>query len=720
MDPNLYGKTIGEELKMSVRDVGMSVPMGISAANVAGIYAKIRMGAGSIEIGFPGKFMGQRGAHTPGMYGEDQRQAIRELAKINEVNITTHASYNIMGLMGRDERGNFSVQNATQEVKEIQRAIDFAADVTGGGSVVVHTGEWVRPLTDMVIDDETGQRNLGWTPGYGRNLFRRRISEVVDANFIILDDRDSRVFENVTKDKDVAYPEWLRAKKSGWGIDQDGNRVWIRGPEYDEKGNLIYPGDYIDYEGRKIKDENIYDPVKGRVPVYDPETGRFKTRMIHFRDFEKEAREYNEWLKRNYKRLYGMEWYEDPQWYYKKVYPEEMYIRATLETNEGHARGWALQYAERVKDHMEIINRLKKAREFYEKLDKSLSEEEKWKILKTDTRFQRLTEGILPPETKDPLKMIDELMEEHRKSLEFARQASTAQEQQAEETHETKEHLVTPIKRFQKVTTELYAMAAIHAIRRTKDPSNPIVLTIENLFPEYFGSHPEELKWIVEKIRERVVEYLTEEKVPHGATFGKPKTKEEDAYGVNPYRIPGLTKEEARKLAEKHVKVTLDTGHLNIWRRYWVEDPNKTLEENDQEFKKWYLEQVEKLAKAGMIGNVHLTDNFGYQDDHLAPGQGTAPIKEVLEILRKYGYDKAITVEPGADASTDLSDFHGLMKAWRFLGTPVYGIGSRPAFPQTWTDIHYSYFGQPQPPYFVFGTYAPSPDWTLWSAVPLE
>jgi hypothetical protein len=132
------------------------------------------------------------------------------------------------------------------------------------------------------------------------------------------------------------------------------------------------------------------------------------------------------------------------------------------------------------------------------------------------------------------------------------------------------------------------------------------------------------------------------------------------------------------------------------------------------------LEQVEDLAKNKLIGNLHLTDNFGYQDDHLAPGQGNVPVREIVEILKKHGYDKAITVEPGADASTDVSDFHGLMKTWRHFGSPVYGVGMRIGAPQTWTDVQYSYFGQNKPPYYIFGSYAPSNDWTLWSAVPME
>ena len=149
--------------------------------------------------------------------------------------------------------------------------------------------------------------------------------------------------------------------------------------------------------------------------------------------------------------------------------------------------------------------------------------------------------------------------------------------------------------------------------------------------------------------------------------------------------------------------------------------PGKNPEENDAEFKKWYMDEFEDLAKNNMIGNVHLVDNLGQWDDHLAPGQGNAPITEVMGVLKKYGYDKAVTMEPGAAASTDLSDFHGLMKAWRHLGSPVSGAGfGAPRLPGTWGGVQYSYFGQTEAPQYIFGSYAPSNDWTLWSQVPLE
>ncbi len=232
---------------------------------------------------------------------------------------------------------------------------------------------------------------------------------------------------------------------------------------------------------------------------------------------------------------------------------------------------------------------------------------------------------------------------------------------------------------------------------RTHHLDKPVVITMENIFPESYGAHPDELKDLILNSRKRMAERLHEQR--------------------------GISREEATKLADNHIKATLDTGHLNTWRKYWQNDPKKSMTQNDADFKNWMLEKTEDLAKNKIIGNVHLTDNYGYQDDHLAPGQGTTPVKEMVKILKKHGYDKALTVEPGADASTDLSDFHGLMKTWRLFGSPVYGAHgpARSDMPKgNWADVQYSYFGQTKAPYYIFGPYSPSEDWTLFSQVPLE
>ncbi len=725
MDPDMYGHDAKEAPSISIKDIGMSVPLGISAQNVAGIYSKIRMGAGSLEIAFPTAGTGQRQAQTPGMYGEDQRQAIRELANINEVKLTTHAAYNIMGMMGRDPRDNFSLSNAYINLTEIQRAVDFAADTAGGGSVVVHTGEWERPMTDITLDDPTGNRNLSYDEN-GRLLFKRRIPEAHDANFVLLDDRTSQKMETVQKDRLVSVPKWRKAEKGHWGKYHENVHIsnpsdkWME--DYKGKKVWIEAGDYIDYEGKKII--NPYNPKFGRVPEFDESSNRFVVEYKDYWQFGDEAKEITNFNKKHWKEMTGKEWKADKMFYYNGVrHGDEAFLHATLETNEGHSRGWALQYSERTKTHLEAIEKLKKVRDYYEKLDKDMPEEEKWKIMKQDSTIMNYTHGLVPPESKDPLKMINDAISEQRVSLEFARQASASQQQQAEDTAETKKHIVTPTKRFKKQVARLYAEAGMRAFQKSKDPDNPVFLALENIFPERFGGHPEELKYIIDESRKWFVNLLTKKKVVYGAVTKDMGYKETSSETANVYYNPSINREKAEKIAEKHIKATFDTGHANMWRKFWQIQPGQTVEESDKAFKKWYVNEFDKLAKGGYIGNIHLTDNMGFQDDHLAPGQGNVPIKEVMAILKKNGYDKAITVEPGADASTDISDFHGLMKTWRYLGSPIYGVGGgggAPQMPQTWGGVHYSYFGQNQPPNYIFGAYAPSNDWTLWSQVPLE
>ena len=704
MDPESYGEKPPYGADLGIKDIGMSVPMGISAANVAGIYSKIRMGAGNIEIQFPGYRMGSRNAQTPEMLGEDQRQAIRELSMVNEVKFTTHASFQLMGMMGRDERGNFSLYNATQDMFELKRAIDFQADL-GGGSVVIHSGEFERPMTDMYLDDETGRINLARDPS-GRLMFKQAHTQEVDARFELLDDRTHAKIETVQKNRLVAHPDWRRAKEDYRGFDQDGNRVLIR------------KGDYIDYENRMIADP--YDPAKGRVPEFNEATKEFKISLKSFEDFKTEAEEYNKYLEKKYLREKGRK----PN-YYEKMYPEEAYVRATLDANEGIARGWSVYYGLNAEKQIKALNKLEEAKKYYEQLDKSIPPGEQWKILREDRELFNATGGFAAPETKHPLDLINKAIDENRRQLEYARTAASGQLQQADDTYETKQHIITPIKRLEQHGVRLYAEAGVHALRKTRDANNPVTVAIEHIFPERFGGHLEELKWIIKKSRERMVDLLTKPEIEYGSSMSpeeitQEKLKPGGMLQPNPY-YTGVSRDEAEKLAERHIKATLDTGHINLWRKYWQEDPRKTKEENDNAFNKWVLNQVESLAKEKMVGNVHLADNYGYHDDHLAPGQGNSPIREIMAIVKKYGYSKAITVEPGADASTDLSDFHGLMKTWKFFGSPIYGMGFRGSgVPQTWSDVQYSFFGQNKPPYYVFGGYAPSNDWTLWSAVPLE
>ena len=661
-----YNNESLNEAGLGIKDIGMSVPLGISASDVSGINAKIRSGAGSIEIQFAGAGRGQRQAQSPEMWGKEQREALEEMSRINEVKLTTHSTFQIGGLAGQDQQGNFNDEHRKFAVDEIKRAIEFAADTAKGGSVVVHGGEFTRPISEEP-----------WA--YHGHVFRSFEEEPEKAVIRVVDDRTGRAIQEVRKNQRIAVSVWNRAENDYEGIFQEGNFNELCGDK-----TIVKKGDYVDYEGNKIIDP--LDVEHGRMPAYDPATGRIKVELKGWDFFVKEAEEWNR-LDNEKRAKTGLA----PISEYEKVTPEERYLRATLETNEGYSRGWALQFSIGIKQNVENIKKIKKMLKYYEELESNIPDDEKWKIQKQigSLMGDPYARELIPPETKNPTEILKKALWDEERNLAYHQQSAESQEKQAMDSRETQNHIKSAGKYALGKSFTSYAEAAMYAMEETKKKNlndNPLMITVENIFPEQYGGHPEELKSLVNGSRERMAEMLKQR---------------------------GINENEAKKIAATHIKATLDTGHLNTWRKYY--------KGNDDEFRKWMLSEVEDLAKKKLIGNVHLSDNYGYQDDHLAPGQGNAPVKEIVQILKKHGYKGAFTVEPGADASTDLSDFHGLMKTWRYFGSPIYGIAAPTRFgSRSWGDVQYSYFGRTYPPYFIFGAYSPSNDWTLWSQVPME
>ena len=223
--------------------------------------------------------------------------------------------------------------------------------------------------------------------------------------------------------------------------------------------------------------------------------------------------------------------------------------------------------------------------------------------------------------------------------------------------------------------------------RTSKDLKNDLFIAPENIFPEMgYGSHPEELKKIVLASRERMTKDLQ----------GK-----------------GYNEQKAAELANQHIKATFDIGHANTWKKYFKKkDENETPEQHDKRFQKWVIDQTDDLQKAGVLGHVHITDNFGYFDEHKSPGQGNAPIGKFIDKLKEKGYKGQVTVESAEQGHQAMTEM------WRKVNSPVYRIGGAS---QSWTDVEGGYFGRTASPNFLFGPTAPDPQtWTLWSGVPLE
>ena len=669
------------DVGVGIGDIGDSLGLG-PVPNIQALGAKMRSGAKTAELNFMGAGKGSGQAHTPEYYGELQRQALREMQKANKMDFTTHATVGVMGLAGMDQQGNFSKQNKEMALNEIRRAIDFAADVARGGPVVVHTGEFQRPLVDAAWNDDKN--------------FQMYDGEDERATFKVVDDRTGGVIQEARKNRKVSRPVWNIAEEGFEYTDFDGDKKKASS-QYDSNGRLIY----LDYYGNRINDER-------RVPRFNSEEGKFEVQQMGWDDLQKEAKNMTLRAKEMWR-----DWksgkisdkdFEESNWTKFKdvkseseinVRPEEAYIIATLETNAATSRGYAYYYGGSFDEHLKNKEKLKNAYEFYEKLEAETDPKEKWRLKRiAGDRFG----DLIPADSKYPSEILKKMLREEERQIQHSQEASASQWAQAEEAMETIRHVRSAEDYALEEAYDSYAKAGLTAYEQSKrlekmgKMKNPVSVAMENLFPESYGSHPDELINLVEGSRKKMISYLQQR---------------------------GMNQEQAKKEAHEHINATFDTGHMNMWRKYWQGDPKKSIEENDTDFNNWMLKKVERMAEKGVVKHIHLVDNYGYQDDHLAPGQGNTPIKDIVKIFKKHGFKGKMIVEPGADYSTDVSGFHSVMKTWKLFGSSIYGAAG--AAPRSqWGQVQYGFFGQNQPPYFTFGGYSPSEDWTLWSGVPLE
>lgn len=669
------------DVGVGIGDIGASFGLG-PIPNIPTIGARLRGGTKVAELTFMGAGKGSGQGHTPEMYGEMQRQALREMQKANDVHFTTHATVGVYGMAGMDQQGNFSRHQKGMAVDEIKRAIDFAADVANGGSVVVHTGEFHRPIAEAEWNKD--------------KRFRMFEKEEETTAFKVVDTRTGGVIQEARKNRAISKPVWNTAAADTEYTDFNGRKKKANS-ERDEDGNLIY----LDYWNKRIERAD-------RVPKYDNENKRFMTHQVGWQELTKEAEDMTREAQKELqdyrsgklndeqvKRSPWIERFKDVPQEKIKVRPEEAYIISTLETNAANSRGWAHYYGGEFNEYVEKMEKLVKAKELYKQIEASVDPEEKWKLKQ---QAQALA-GLIPEEGKMPTEIIQDNIDHIRRQINYSKESSASQWAQSEEQQETIRYVESAETYALREAKDAYAQAGIQAMLRSMhlekkgQLKKPIFISMENLYPETYGGHPEELIPLVK-----------------GAQETMQKTLQEKYH---------LSAEEAKKKAQDHIGATFDTGHFNMWRKYWRGDPDKNIEQNEEAFNKWFLGQVESLAKSGIVKHLHIVDNYGYQDEHLAPGQGNTPIKKAIEIFKKHGYKGELIVEAGADYSTDSSGFQTLTKAWKYFGQPVYGTPGGVS-PRSWSQVQYGYLGQNEPPYFMFTPYAPTEDWTLWTGAPLE
>lgn len=584
---------------LSPSAIGISAPP--MQDQLQALKAKIFQGAARVELGFTGAGKGslQRGATTPEMYGKDEREDIRQLAEMNKVKLSTHATVGLPPLSGMTERG-FDEASRERAVHEIERAIDFAADTTHGGAVVVHTGEFPRAISEE----------------YGPE-FAAYPEESKRAVIHLVDKRTGEITP-IRKDKPVVLPDY----------------------KYDENG----------------------EPVA----QYDKESGTFKVKERTWDHFEK--------LKENWNK-------EHPD---KKMTAGQMYINELLKSQEAQARGWSLYYSQDYENLIESQKKFETALEDYREIERVVPDDKK-KLLKMQFKSQY---PMIPADEMMPTEFIEKQLRDIEHRLRFIREGSASHMQQAETTRMQRESMIPIVDYAIDKTADTVARAGIFAMRKQEKMKKegrldqPLFVAPENIFPEQYGAHPDELKRIVLKSREAMSKKLA------------------PAYG----------EKKAQEMAREHIKATFDVGHAYTWRKYFEGDPSKSIEENDRMFNNWLLKKVDELNKAGIIGHVHVSDNFGWEDEHVTPGEGHAPIKDFIEKMKKAGI-KDVIVEPAHQ------DYRALLGGWRTFGSSVYGLNRG----GSWSDIEYSYFGRGAPPYFLYGESVPRPDeWILWSGTRLE
>ncbi len=198
------------------------------------------------------------------------------------------------------------------------------------------------------------------------------------------------------------------------------------------------------------------------------------------------------------------------------------------------------------------------------------------------------------------------------------------------ELKEKGESLIKPIDNISlERAADTIADVAAKAFQRTK--TKPMIV-IENITPEMALGNPEQVAELVKKAREKFAKQLQEKMHLHPA--------------------------DARAWAEKMIGMTLDVGHMNIWRKYL----------GDKEFEKKYKEWVKKVAP--YVKHVHITDNWGDQDAHLPVGWGNAPNEETMKILREYGFHGKMVAETPFPSEWG-GEMAGLLQSMYHFGAPI-------------------------------------------------
>ena len=613
------------------------------------LKARIFHGASRVEFSFFGQQKGRKEQATPGTFGKRERSDMRELAEFNKVETTTHATVGVQGLSGLNmQQHMFSDDQRKQAIDEIKRAVHFAAEATTGGAIVFHTGEAPRYMHGRHWNGDDG------------------------VEFEMYPEEEKR------KVTFLADPVTKRLVGQISGMDKIAAPVF----QTDENGRVVY-----------VKDENgeeVVDPMlakvdrihKGKMPLYETtDDGDIKTELIDFNHFKENRKK--DLIKQ------GKEVTEEgltKDFFYQQKFVDVMY---SLNFGINSER----QYGELLEQREKMIKTLN----YYKELKEKVPEEDWWKFKQTPQQRGM----FMTPDEEDPVEFLEKGIKDNERRIAYTKELALHGRRSALQELDTVrrskladeyaiEQSAVSMGELGAYTWQVNEKAKLD-FKNGKTPyglKNDLYLAPENLFPEMYGAHPEELKRLVVEGRKAMANEL-----------------------VSKY---GQKKEEAKKLAEKHIKATFDIGHANVWRKYFKSKPGEGLEERDKRFDKWLLKKSKKLIDEGIVGHIHISDNFGFHDEHLSAGDGNAPIKNFVKQAKKAGFGEFIVESGSFNPMTSLPD------TWMHFDSPVYGMHVAGFTKDTWTDpsaapngfnqFYRQQFGRTEGPRYLVGETSPSED----------
>ncbi len=612
-----------EEPIIPVAQLGQTVPehdpSGRHKNILQNVQAAIRGGTGSLQIVMQTPIDSPIGGR-PKAYGEEVRQAMREVALANEVMVTgIEMPTSLSNMSGWDsQRGVVDEGKRQRELDEVKETLRFAAEVGQGGGVDIVSFEYNRPAfrQDWFQEDKTAQEAF-------KDL-KEQEGRFEEIRFV--DDRSGQI-----------NPIPIR------------EGIWV------------------------FRDKDDFDRLLD--PLSEDEEKR-KPQQWRYNDFKKYAKYLQE-----HKAPEGTSDYIKGE--LKKDLNTEDLVRSLIkdhfiDTQRGMAEaqaGYYLQHLSQTRDQIVDI----KAGKYDDKLK---TQQQKDSAI---DRLRQVEESEL-----EGIKSQKRVVEEHIARL---------------------EHWQPMEKYTLDKSKQGYAEAGISAMQ-LQDKMGPKKIK-EDLYvgpeigwPQFYGSHPKEFVDIIQGARDEMIAILTDR-------------EKSEKFGLKP-----MSRSAARDEAEHHIKGMFDTSHLGMWLQNF--HPELPWDERKKKFTKWYGEQIDWLAKENrkhnLIGGIQAVDSAGGGHGHLPPGQGILPVKDAVEKLRTKGGFSGYVVSEGHEEEK-FGEGRITLKTWQHFNAPIgagYSAAAGGAPPQRWGEIQHGYFGRTYSPLFMFGSYAPSNEFKLWSEVPLE